>query len=61
MCGIWVGVTALEDDGTEFLQSTNHIVHCHILEDEDTKFLQNTNQMAQFLNPKVANPLNSMC
>jgi len=44
--GFELDFTALEDEGTEFLQNTNHIVQCHIAEGDGTKFLQNTNQIS---------------
>ena len=44
--GFELDSTALEDDGTEFLQNSKCIAQSHIAEDEGTKFLKNTKHFA---------------
>jgi hypothetical protein len=44
--GFELDSTALVEEGTEFLQNTNHIAHCQLAESECTKVLQNTNHIA---------------
>jgi hypothetical protein len=45
--GFELDCTALVNEGTEFIQNSNHIAQCHIAESEGTKFLHNTQYIAQ--------------